>query len=743
VLDNFEHLLGPEGDEACDLVLEILQEAPGVKLLITSRERLNCEVEFLLDLDGLPYPTQDLSGWPTKRRLANVSCLTYPALQLFLERAGRVQAGFAATDETVPGMARICRLVEGLPLGIELAAASLGMRSLEEVAGALQESLDALAAPLRDLPRRHRSMRAALEHSWRLLSKTEQETYRRLSVFRGGFDPEAARAVVGHGSHQGLPLRELVDKSLLHRQATAPGYDVLRYDLHPLLRQYAAEKLAERLGEKAATQGRHSRYYLNFLREREMAISGEDGKEALDQIQSEMGNVRVAWYWAVDEGQVEALGFALPPLCRFYSLQGPLRDAERVFGEAAERVAALDDQMAHRVACRLLTEQADFVRRRGDYEQAIEVAQSAIALAQANGQAACEAKAAVVWGESLWRQSRYGQARRQLEDALILARSLPDGEPLQTRCLNGLAAVSWRHGDFGAARVYLEESLRLAAEAGEARRQSVALGNLGVVAVEQGEYEAAEQYYRRALEIERGISEREGEGVSLLSLGNLSLYLGAYAEAERRYRQALAIHQEVGARQNEAWTLGNLGLLAHYCGDEALALHNARQALKMAEEIGHQTMQAAMWMKVGHALAGLERLEEATMAYGESVALRRALDEGNMATEPLAGLARVCLARGDPGQAQSYVEDILSHLGSGGTLDGTISPFQVYLTSYHVLDANQDLRAWEILAEGYQLLQGRAAKITDEKLRHSFLENVAAHRELVQAFERMREAQLA
>ncbi|MFC2030087.1 tetratricopeptide repeat protein, partial [Chloroflexota bacterium] len=429
--------------------------------------------------------------------------------------------------------------------------------------------------------------------------------------------------------------------------------------------------------------------------------------------------------------------------CRFYGLRGPLEEAERVFGEAAERVAALADEAAEapRIACRLLAEQANFSRRRGDYPQAIQVAQAAIALAQASAEATCEARAAVVWGEALWRQSKYEEARRQLECALSLARRLPGGEEIETTCLNGLAGVSWRQGDFCRARAYLEDSLRLAIKAGEARRQSVALGNLGVVAVEQGEYEAAEQHYRQALEIEREIGEREGEGVSLLSLGNLSLYLGAYAEAERRYHQALAIHREVGARQNEAWTLGNLGLLAHYRDDQETALQHAQEALRMAQELGHQTMQAAMWLKVGHALAGLERLEESASAYGQSLAQRRDLEQADMATEPLAGLARVCQSEGDLVQAQAHVEEILEHLESGGTLDGTIAPFQVYLICYRVLEASGDSHAREILVTAHDQLQERAARITDPGLRRSFLENVAAHRDLVELNERMKDAE--
>ena len=146
-------------------------------------------------------------------------------------------------------------------------------------------------------------------------------------------------------------------------------------------------------------------------------------------------------------------------------------------------------------------------------------------------------------------------------------------------------------------------------------------------------------------------------------------------------------------------------------------------------------------MMVGHSLAGSERLEEASKAYRESIALRRELGQTNLLMESVAGLARASLARDDLAEAQTLVEEILAHLRSGGTLEGVLSPFQVYLTCYHVLEANQDPRAQELLNTAHDLLQEQAAKITDEKMRQSFLENVAAHRELVLALERMREAE--
>jgi tetratricopeptide (TPR) repeat protein len=217
--------------------------------------------------------------------------------------------------------------------------------------------------------------------------------------------------------------------------------------------------------------------------------------------------------------------------------------------------------------------------------------------------------------------------------------------------------------------------------------------------------------------------------------------LGAYAEAERYYLQALAIQRETGARQHEAKTLGNLACLALNRGDDEKARQYARDGLHMAQEIDERSLQATMWMHLGDALRLQERLDEAVGAYRRSLALRRELGQANLATEPLAGLARVCLALGNLEEAYAHVEEILNHLESGGTLHGVISPFRVHLTCHQVLAVNKDFRAEKVLNTAHTLLQERAAKIADETLRHSFLENVAAHRKLVQAFERVRESE--
>jgi tetratricopeptide (TPR) repeat protein len=313
---------------------------------------------------------------------------------------------------------------------------------------------------------------------------------------------------------------------------------------------------------------------------------------------------------------------------------------------------------------------------------------------------------------------------------------------VEANSLNGLAMVAKRQGRYDEAERYLEQSLRAAREADDLAGQCRALNGLGTVVSRRGDLSQALAHYQEALDAARACGDRALEGALLNNLGNMHLHLGLYGEAGIHYEQALQIQREIGARAKEISASFNLGLVHHYQGGQETARSCFQQALTLAEAMGHHRAQAFAWLGMGHALLSLEVLNEAREAYSRAIALRLGLDQAHLTAEPLAGLARVCLAQGDLGQAQSHAEALLHHLASGETFADAVSPFQVYLTCYRVLAANQDPRAQGLLDTAHELLQEQAAKITDEKLERSFLENVAAHRELVQAFERMSESQL-
>jgi predicted ATPase/DNA-binding SARP family transcriptional activator len=305
VLDNLEQLR-----DAAGVLAELLRRAPGVQVLVTSRRRLGLGVEWLVEVPGLPYPSAE----------AGAEAAGYEAVQLFEERARLLRPSLLADIEEA---GRICRLVAGVPLAIELAARWVRSASPAAIADRLAGGLDLLQTSSLDVERRHRSLRSVIDWSWQLLTDDERRVLARLSVFRGGFDLDAAAVVAGAT----LPLLAgLVDQSLV-----AVGEDG-RYDMHELLRQYAAERLAGDPADEQATRERHAHYYAGLLPDPAEAAAGDEG--GLD---AEVENLRAATDWLIGHADPAWLDAYLVRLWPLYRRRGWFREAQAVLTAALER----------------------------------------------------------------------------------------------------------------------------------------------------------------------------------------------------------------------------------------------------------------------------------------------------------------------------------------------------------------------------------------------------------------------
>ena len=271
VMDNYEHLLA-----GANIVSEILQAAPAVTILATSRERLNLQSEAVFNVEGMALPDQEK---PEK-------ILKYDAIQLFLQNAVKICQSFAPSPDDLKKIADICHLVQGMPLAIELAAAWLHILSLDEIAEELDKSFDMLAGEMRDMPERHRSIRAVFEHTWFLLQQSEQKIFTILSVFRGGFTRDAAYHVAGAT----LPsLSALVNKSILRYQ---PGNG--RFTMHELLRQYAQERLEMPPEASSTAYEDHAAYYAELMASSWTYLKDKRQVRTLREIEADLENIRTA-----------------------------------------------------------------------------------------------------------------------------------------------------------------------------------------------------------------------------------------------------------------------------------------------------------------------------------------------------------------------------------------------------------------------------------------------------------------
>ncbi len=565
VLDNMEHLL-----DGTPLLLDMLRNAPEIKIVVTSRERLNVRAEWVFDVRKLAFPEAHVTE----------GIESYGAAQLFCERARRAAASFALSAANGPAVARICQLVEGMPLGLELAAASAAALTCEQIAAQIARSLDSLATAMRDVPERHRSIRAAFEHSWDMLSEEERRAFRKLTLFRGGFEAQAARSVAGTSE---WILSALADKSLVHKTAAD------RYEMHGLLKQYAAEKLDEHPQEQSETRDLYCEYYAEFLHQRAEHLVGERQKEALAEINGEIENVRAAWQHAVAHSQEVALEKSLVSLLRFYERRSWFQEGLAVFGRAA---ASLEtsfepvDQITGRKAIilgLLLSQQGWYSHRLGRSEEAKAFLQKSVAILRRQGIRWELAKVLNEFGVVTYRSGDYFGAKQLYEESLTICRALDERRELSV-ALSNLGNVCRALGEYEQAKGFLQESVNVFKERGDHYSMAVALNNLGEVFRVLGDHLQARQCYQQCLAVRREIGDRMGIAVSLTNLGGIAQVLGEYEEAKRLSQESLAIFMELENRRESAYPLHILGYVARDQGDYSGALAFYRQALELCME---------------------------------------------------------------------------------------------------------------------------------------------------------------
>ncbi len=315
VFDNFEHLL-----DSAVLISDILQIAPGIKIVVTSRERLNLSVENVFPLEGMPVPDGD-----SAKNLAN-----YGSIKLFIQSAQRLHHNFTAEGDDLTAIGRICAAVQGMPLGIVLASSWIETLSLKEIEDEISRSIDFLETTMRDVPERQRSIRAVFDYSFSLLSEEERIVFKKLAVFRGSFSRQAVQQVTGASLRA---LNTLTNRSLLRRDIESG-----RYDVHPLVRQYAASQLTET--EKLAAEDAHSAYYANYVTERIADLKGRRQLAVLEEIEGYFEDIRAAWDWAGIQCKAERIDAMLESLHLFCQMRTRNEDGYKLFHEARERLAS-------------------------------------------------------------------------------------------------------------------------------------------------------------------------------------------------------------------------------------------------------------------------------------------------------------------------------------------------------------------------------------------------------------------
>ena len=550
ILDNFEHLV----TAGAAFISQLLQMTRQPKVLVTSREPLKLQSEWIRQVEGMPFPGTD----------AITDLETYGAVQLFVERARRLRRDFLLEREA-QDVIHICQLLGGMPLGIELAAAWLRHLSCAQIATEIQHNLDFLATQAHDMPDRHRSIRAVFDHSWTLLTPQEQTVFRKLAVFHGGFTIEAATVVADASLST---LTSLVDKSLL--MMTEAG----RYALHELLRQYSAEKLNETEDTEQLADA-HSAYFAGFMADRAIDIKGRRQLAGLNAIEADLDNLRVAWLWAVDHHHYNRIEQMMEGFFWFRNYRGRYDD---VFQQAWEHLTSENTADLHPVTIKVKVRIREFrnappadiaqglasARKRGDQA---EITFCTLLLAYARSDLENNYQATITLLEA-----HLGQYRETDEPFYVALMLTALGDAL-SEC-DQVSRASER----------IHECLALCRTMGNRIMEAWTLMELWLI-----DRASADLLYE-AQQIFQEMDVPAGEALTLTKLSWFTLDRENDLDTTRRFaRQALELSLEINYRHGIADALGRLSTVAHHEGNYEGAWRLANRAIPFGAGTAYDT----------------------------------------------------------------------------------------------------------------------------------------------------------
>lgn len=579
LLDNLEHLL--EG--GVEVIAAILDGAPNIKVIATTREQLNLQSEWVFNVRGLGAPASVASTWESSS-----------AMRLFVQSARRAVVGFDPTPGEIAAIADICRRVDGIPLAVELAASWVRVLTCAEIAEEIARDWTFLSGASRDMPERHRSMRAVFEQSWRFLTQSEKRLLRHLSVFRGGFRRDAAQAVAGATLQD---LAGLVAKSLVNSQ----GGD--RYDMHQLVRHFAGEEL-DAAGESDSARDRHAVWYIELATSSEDALHGPQQIQWLQRLDADLQNFEGALRWVTGDRSTIAAGegwrmiSALWWFCfvrgywndlynwlvYFYRLDPPVDPAVRAIaigrtgnlawlrGETAlaEELVAESLEAAQRssngiaiamgwYAVGQVYSQSDPPRSQAAYEETL-------AITRRMGRKWGEGRSLFRVGTSAMNNNDLDLALRYFEEALAIFRHLGDVWGIYA-VLSGTVDLYLRQGKPELVSTLGQESLAHARSLGFRQGMALEVLSLGMGAWQQGQTEEARDWFEEARRLFAEIDNQRGVAQTELQLGNTALAEAHFAEARTHFANASEITNSLGIDFVLVGALYGMAMLAFEEGD--------------------------------------------------------------------------------------------------------------------------------------------------------------------------------
>jgi predicted ATPase/class 3 adenylate cyclase len=657
VLDNFEHVMSE-----ARVIGELLSTCASLKVLVTSREVLHLAGEHVFALSAMAVPDPD-------DRLSSERIAEYDAVQLFTERARAARPAFSLTPLNAPTIAAICSQLDGLPLAIELAAARIQLLPPDALLTRLRQPFEQgqmlLAGGGSDRPERHQTLRNAIDWSFGLLKPWEQQLFRQLAVFSGGFTLHAAEAICDADAdlrpHVLEGIASLIDKSLL--QPTEDLTFEARYQMLHTIREYGLMQL-EAGGDPDSIHARLAAFLVELAELAEPELTGPRQVEWLNRLESEHDNLRAALQWCGDQHDVKLSLRLASALWRFWSTRGYVREGLRWLEAAVEDPNACSTLLL----AKALNGAANLAREQGDYRVAERLHTRSLEIAREHDDRRATAEALNNLGLIALYQGRGELAQRYCQEGLTLFRENGDQGGIAA-ALNNLGNVARERGDSDMAEHLHDESLAVRRALGDKRGVALSLNNLANIVLNKGDYWRAAALHQESLELRRELGDRAGVATSLNNLGNVARAQGDAKAARAYYEETLSMRRELGDKRRVAAALINLGLVERDLGQRDQAAMLLAESLMLRRELGDRPgMNAAL-----NSLRSLaqNRVDDAARVYyEETLALRREANDRAGVAAALASLGNIARVQGNTRMARACYEESYAARRELGDLRG-------------------------------------------------------------------------
>lgn len=686
ILDNVEQLFtGPEpsnqtkplsdhisGTTSTALLNTLITSAPRLKVVLTSRVRVGIEQEHIFHLSGMEVPitetlTLDQHGTiasvrpnrTTRSRESFSELLNYSSIQFFAQCAKRLRPDFRLTPETIEPVVQICQRVQGMPLGILLAASWITVLTPKEIQNELAQNFDLLESQAHNIPSRQRSVRAAFDYTWNLLSAREQEIFTKLSLFQGTFTRQAAQQVADATLRD---LMTMVNKSLLF-----PAQEG-RFHIHELLRQFGAEKLEEKVAQARAARDQHCFYFAEIAEQCAIDFRGPEQQSALAMMEIDGENIRAGWHWAVKENHLAQLAQYVDGICQFYVWRGRFQEGAALIHDVTSHLGLLagsadalvsasqldkpqfpstnftsaqftstnftDENVSLRIE--LLIWLGIFTLHVGRKDDALAFLGKSLQWLDQVLSSATDGKTQIALteqhafallhlGETM-RESDREEARRHYEESLRLYRVTDHSWGMA----NTFEALGWliQHwGSYREAGQLYQESLVIRQALGDQRGLANALRAQGGIALYQGDPQHAEQLIRESLLLMQANGDRIGIAACLGKLGEVLIALGQFTEAQNILQEANAHYRDLGLRDASAFieAIGCLALL--HQGAYERAQQQAEAALTIFQQLQAQRGTAYAHLVLGWVALGRGTITDAEQHLLKSLSTYRVLKQ--------------------------------------------------------------------------------------------------------------------